>query len=137
MAGSSFGQQFRITTWGESHGPALGVVVDGVPAGLPLTEADIQIFLNRRKPGQSKYTTARAEGDQVEILSGIFEGKTTGAPISTKTSTRKIIPISQKFSDRDMQILLSGKNMESGITEGEVVPPAERPSEGLQPEPLQ
>lgn len=82
MAGSSFGQQFRITTWGESHGPALGVVVDGVPAGLPLTEADIQIFLNRRKPGQSKYTTARAEGDQVEILSGIFEGKTTGAPIS-------------------------------------------------------
>lgn len=82
MAGSSFGQQFRITTWGESHGPALGVVVDGVPAGLPLTEADIQIFLNRRKPGQSKYTTARAEGDQVEVLSGIFEGKTTGAPIS-------------------------------------------------------
>ena len=82
MAGSSFGQQFRITTWGESHGPALGVVIDGVPAGLPITEEDIQRFLNRRKPGQSKYTTARAEGDQVEILSGVFEGKTTGTPIS-------------------------------------------------------
>ena len=82
MAGSSFGQQFRITTWGESHGPALGVVIDGVPAGLPITEEDIQRFLNRRKPGQSKYTTARAEGDQVEILSGVFEEKTTGTPIS-------------------------------------------------------
>lgn len=82
MAGSSFGQQFRITTWGESHGPALGVVIDGVPAGVPIIEEDIQSFLNRRKPGQSKYTTARAEGDQVEILSGVFEGKTTGTPIS-------------------------------------------------------
>lgn len=82
MAGSSFGQQFRITTWGESHGPALGVVIDGVPAGVPIIEEDIQRFLNRRKPGQSKYTTARAEGDQVEILSGVFEGKTTGTPIS-------------------------------------------------------
>lgn len=82
MAGSSFGQQFRITTWGESHGPALGVVIDGVPAGLPITEEDIQRFLNRRRPGQSKYTTARAEGDQVEILSGVFEEKTTGTPIS-------------------------------------------------------
>ena len=82
MAGSSFGQQFRITTWGESHGPALGVVIDGVPAWVPIIEEDIQRFLNRRKPGQSKYTTARAEGDQVEILSGVFEGKTTGTPIS-------------------------------------------------------
>lgn len=82
MAGSSVGQIFRITTWGESHGPALGVVVDGVPAGLALDEEDIQSFLNRRKPGQSKYTTARAEADGVEILSGVFEGKTTGTPIS-------------------------------------------------------
>ncbi len=82
MAGSSFGQLFRITTWGESHGKALGVVVDGVPAGLPLEKEEIQFFLNRRKPGQSKYTTARAEADAVEILSGVFEGKTTGTPIS-------------------------------------------------------
>lgn len=82
MAGSSFGNIFRITTWGESHGKGIGVVVDGCPAGLPLSEEDIQIFLNRRKPGQSKFTTPRKEGDQVEILSGVFEGKTTGTPIS-------------------------------------------------------
>ncbi len=82
MAGSTFGTNFRVTTWGESHGKALGAVVDGCPAGLPLEEADIQAFLDRRKPGQNRYTTARAEGDEVEILSGIFEGKTTGTPIS-------------------------------------------------------
>lgn len=82
MAGSSFGNIFRITTWGESHGRGVGVVVDGCPAGLPLCEEDIQKFLNRRKPGQSKYTTPRKEDDAVEILSGVFEGKTTGTPIS-------------------------------------------------------
>ena len=82
MAGSTFGTNFRMTTWGESHGKAVGVVIDGCPAGLELNEADIQAFLDRRKPGQSKYTTARAEGDEVEILSGVFEGLTTGTPIS-------------------------------------------------------
>lgn len=82
MAGSTYGNIFKITTWGESHGKALGVVVDGCPAGLELNEDDIQKFLNRRKPGQSKYTTQRKEDDKVEILSGIFEGKTTGTPIS-------------------------------------------------------
>ncbi len=82
MAGSTFGRQFRITTWGESHGEGLGVVVDGVPAGFHLTEEDIQFYLNRRKPGQSDFTTPRKEGDIVSILSGVFEGKTTGAPIS-------------------------------------------------------
>lgn len=82
MAGSSFGNIFKITTWGESHGKGIGVVVDGVPAGLSLCEDDIQVFLNRRKPGQSKYTTPRTEDDAVEILSGVFEGKTTGTPIS-------------------------------------------------------
>lgn len=82
MAGSSFGKLFTVTTWGESHGKGIGVVVDGCPAGLPLCEADIQLFLNRRKPGQSKFTTPRKEGDVVEILSGVFEGKTTGTPIS-------------------------------------------------------
>ena len=82
MAGSTFGNLFRITTWGESHGAAIGVVVDGCPAGLPLNEEDIQKYLDRRKPGQSKFTTARSEGDKAEILSGVFEGKTTGTPIS-------------------------------------------------------
>ena len=82
MAGSTLGTIFKITTWGESHGKALGVVVDGCPAGLELDENDIQIFLNRRKPGQSNITTSRKEADQVEILSGVFEGRTTGTPIS-------------------------------------------------------
>lgn len=82
MAGSTFGKIFSITTWGESHGKALGVVVDGCPAGLPLCEEDIQALLDRRKPGQSKYVTQRKESDTVEILSGVFEGKTTGTPIS-------------------------------------------------------
>ena len=82
MAGSTFGKLFRVTTWGESHGKGIGVVVDGCPAGLPLCEDDIQIFLNRRKQGQSKFTTPRKESDTVEILSGVFEGKTTGTPIS-------------------------------------------------------
>lgn len=82
MAGSTFGNRISVTTWGESHGKALGVVIDGFPAGLKLSEEDIQIYLDRRKPGQSKFTTARAEGDEVVILSGVFEGYTTGTPIS-------------------------------------------------------
>lgn len=82
MNKSTYGRHFTVTTWGESHGKALGAVVDGCPAGLPLNEADIQKHLDRRKPGQSRYTTARKEGDQVEILSGVFEGRTTGTPIS-------------------------------------------------------
>lgn len=82
MAGSSYGKLFQITTWGESHGKALGVVIDGCPAGLPLCEADIQVFLDRRKPGKTKISTPRKEADEVEILSGVFEGKTTGTPIS-------------------------------------------------------
>lgn len=81
-AGSTFGTLFRMTTWGESHGKAIGVTVDGCPAGLELCETDIQKLLDRRKPGQSKFTTQRSEGDEVEILSGVFEGKTTGTPIS-------------------------------------------------------
>lgn len=82
MAGSTFGNYIKITTWGESHGKALGVVIDGFPAGLKLSEQDIQLYLDRRKPGQSKFTTARAEGDEVVILSGVFNGVTTGTPIS-------------------------------------------------------
>ena len=94
MAGNTFGKQFRITTWGESHGKALGVVVDGVPAGLPVSEEEIQRFLDRRKPGGSRFSTQRKEADAVQILSGVFEGRATGTPISL------LIPnTSQRSSD--------------------------------------
>jgi chorismate synthase len=82
MASNSFGNLFRFTSWGESHGEAIGCVVDGCPSLIPLSEADIQPYLDKRKPGQSKFTTQRREPDTVKILSGVFEGKTTGAPIS-------------------------------------------------------
>jgi chorismate synthase len=82
MSHNSFGHLFRFTTWGESHGPALGVVVDGVPPRIPLAEEEIQVWLDRRRPGQSRFTTQRREPDRVEILSGTFEGVTTGTPIS-------------------------------------------------------
>jgi chorismate synthase len=81
MAGNSFGQLFRVSTFGESHGPALGAVVDGCPPGLEISEADLQIDLDRRKPGTSRYTTQRREADEVKILAGVFEGKTTGTSI--------------------------------------------------------
>ncbi|MCX7374577.1 MAG: chorismate synthase [Alphaproteobacteria bacterium] len=82
MSHNSFGHLFRMTTWGESHGPAIGCVVDGCPPGITLSEADIQPFLDRRRPGQSKFVTQRQEPDQVRILSGVFEGRTTGTPIA-------------------------------------------------------
>ena len=82
MSHNSFGHLFRFTTWGESHGPAIGCVVDGCPARIPLTEADIQPWLDKRRPGQSKFTTQRQEPDEVRILSGVFEGVTTGTPIA-------------------------------------------------------
>ncbi|MBM9402876.1 chorismate synthase [Gluconacetobacter azotocaptans] len=82
MSHNSFGHLFRVTTWGESHGPAIGCVVDGCPPRLALSAADIQPWLDRRRPGQSKYTTQRQEPDAVEILSGVFEGRTTGTPIA-------------------------------------------------------
>ncbi len=81
MSFNSFGHLFRVTTWGESHGPALGATVDGCPPNVPLDAGMLQIWLDKRKPGQNKYTTQRQEADQVEILSGVFEGKTTGTPI--------------------------------------------------------
>src|SRR4051812_47765127 len=82
MSVNTFGRLLRFTTWGESHGPALGAVVDGCPPGLALTEAGLQPFLDRRRPGQSKFTTQRQEPDAVRILSGVFEGLTTGTPIA-------------------------------------------------------
>ncbi|MDE5909283.1 MAG: chorismate synthase [Lachnospiraceae bacterium] len=94
MAGSTFGTIFKISTWGESHGKALGVVIDGCPAGLKLCEEDIQPYLDRRKPGQTVISTPRKESDQVEILSGVFKGYTTGTPISLL-----VFNTSQKSSD--------------------------------------
>lgn len=94
MAGSTFGNIFKITTWGESHGSGIGVIVDGCPAGLELCETDIQAYLDRRKPGASRYTTQRKESDSIEIMSGIFEGRTTGTPISMLVRNT-----SQKSSD--------------------------------------
>ncbi len=81
MPGNTFGQLFRVTTFGESHGLALGCIIDGCPAGVELSEADLQGDLDRRKPGTSKYVTPRREADEVQILSGVFEGRTTGTPI--------------------------------------------------------
>lgn len=97
MAGSTYGTVFRITTWGESHGKALGVVIDGCPAGLPLGAEDIQRYLDRRKPGSSSITTQRKEEDAVEILSGVFEGRTTGTPISLMV--RNTSQISRDYSE--------------------------------------
>ncbi len=102
MSINTFGRLFRVTTWGESHGPALGAVVDGCPPGIALSEADIQPWLDRRRPGQSRYTTQRREPDRVEILSGIHEGRTTGTPISlmirnTDQRSKDYSEIARKF----------------------------------------
>ncbi len=102
MSSNTFGTLFRFTTFGESHGPALGCVVDGVPPKLPLNEADIQVWLEKRKPGQSKYTTQRREPDEVRILSGVFEGMTTGTPIglmieNVDSRSKDYSEISEKF----------------------------------------
>ena len=97
MPGNSFGRVYRITTWGESHGPAIGVVIDGCPAGLEISEEDIQYELDRRRPGQSRLTTQRKEPDKVEILSGVFEGKTLGTPISLLIKNLDVI--SKSYED--------------------------------------
>ena len=97
MAGSTYGTIFKITTWGESHGKAIGVVIDGCPAGLPLNEAVIQRYLDRRRPGASSITTQRREADAVEILSGVFDGRTTGTPISLLV--RNTSQISKDYSE--------------------------------------
>ncbi len=97
MPGNSFGRLFRITTWGESHGTALGVVIDGCPAGLEISEEDIQHELDRRRPGQSAITTQRKEPDRIEILSGVFQGKTLGTPISLMVKNEDVI--SKSYED--------------------------------------
>ncbi len=102
MSMNSFGHLFRVTTWGESHGPALGAVVDGCPPNIPLDAAMLQVWLDKRKPGQNKFTTQRQEADQVEILSGVFEGRTTGTPIqllirNTDQRSKDYGDIAEKF----------------------------------------
>ncbi|MEM9433603.1 MAG: chorismate synthase [Pseudomonadota bacterium] len=102
MSINSFGRLFQVTTWGESHGPALGATVDGCPPGVPLDEAMLQHWLDKRKPGQNKYTTQRREADAVKILSGVFEGKTTGTPIqlmieNTDQRSKDYSEIAEKF----------------------------------------
>lgn len=102
MSFNTFGHLFRVTTWGESHGPALGATVDGCPPGVPVTANDLQTWLDKRKPGQSRYTTQRREADEVEILSGVFEGVTTGTPIqlmirNTDQRSKDYGDIAEKF----------------------------------------
>ena len=102
MSLNSFGHLFRVTTWGESHGPALGATVDGCPPGVPIDEAGLQYWLDRRKPGQNKFTTQRREADEVEILSGVFEGQTTGTPVqlmirNTDQRSKDYSEIAEKF----------------------------------------
>ncbi|MEL6801460.1 MAG: chorismate synthase [Pseudomonadota bacterium] len=102
MSFNTFGHLFRVTTWGESHGPALGATVDGCPPGVPISAEDIQIWLDKRKPGQNRYTTQRREADAVEILSGVFEGLTTGTPIqlmirNTDQRSKDYGDIAEKF----------------------------------------
>lgn len=135
MSQSTFGKKFTVTTWGESHGKALGAVVDGVPAGLFLTETDIQAYLDRRKPGQSRYTTARNEGDEVEILSGVFEGQTTGTPISMIVRNKDQRShdygnIANTYRPGHADFGLTA-NMVSGTTEAADVPPDVKPSAEL------
>ena len=102
MSHNTFGHLFRVTTWGESHGPAIGCVVDGCPPRIAISEAEIQSYLDKRRPGQSRHTTQRKEADAVKILSGVFEGKTTGAPISlmienTDTRSKDYSDIKDKY----------------------------------------
>ncbi|WP_375263609.1 chorismate synthase [Palleronia sp.] len=102
MSLNTYGHLFRVTTWGESHGPALGATVDGCPPGVPLAPEEIQVWLDKRKPGQNKYTTQRREADEVEILSGVYEGETTGTPIqlmirNTDQRSKDYTEIAEKF----------------------------------------
>lgn len=126
MAGNSIGQHFRVTTFGESHGLALGCVIDGCPPGLELSEADLQVDLDRRRPGTSRYTTQRREPDEVKILSGVFEGQTTGTSIgllieNTDQRSKDYSEIKDKFRPVT-PIILTTKSTVFAITEADTVP---------------
>ena len=129
MSGSSFGTLFRITTWGESHGTAIGVVIDGCPAGLPLCETNIQAFLDRRRPGQSRYTTKRSESDQAG-QPGLLFPFSYAIRISVPGIMEKLLPI----TDRDMPITHSAVNMVFAIIAAAAAHPAGKPSDALLPE---
>ena len=132
MAGNTIGQLFRVTTFGESHGLALGCIVDGVPPGIPLTEAELQHDLDRRRPGTSRYTTQRREPDQVKILSGVFEGVTTGTSIgllieNTDQRSQDYSAI-RTFSVQAMPITPTNKNTVCAIIAAAgALPPAKPP----------
>ena len=121
MSFNTFGKIFRFTTWGESHGPAIGCVIDGCPPNIAISEKDIQKDMDRRRPGQSKFTTQRKESDKVTILSGVFEGKTTGTPISiiiyNEDKNREIMSLLKINLDLDTLIILISKNTGLGILE--------------------
>lgn len=131
MAGNTIGQLFRVTTFGESHGLALGCIVDGVPPGIPLTEADLQHDLDRRRPGTSRYTTQRREPDQVKILSGVFDGVTTGTSIGllieTPISARRTTARLKMFFVRDTRITPMSRNTACAITVAVDVLPRVKP----------
>ena len=114
MSGNTFGTLFAVTNFGESHGPAIGCVIDGCPPGMPLAEADIQADLDRRRPGTSRHVTQRSEPDAVEILSGVYEGKTTGTPIAlliaTPTSAARTTATSPRAFGPAMPITPTGTN---------------------------
>lgn len=131
MAGNTIGQLFRVTTFGESHGLALGCIVDGVPPGIPLTEADLQHDLDRRRPGTSRYTTQRREPDQVKILSGVFDGVTTGTSIgllieNTDQRSQDYSAIKDVFV-RDTRIIPMSRNTACAITVAVDVLPRVKP----------
>ena len=134
MSFNTFGHMFRFTTWGESHGPALGAVVDGCPPGLALSESHIQPFLDARRPGQSRFTTQRQEPDQVRILSGVFEGTTTGTPISlmieTSTSARRTTAMSPRPIARATQTTLTTPNTACATIAGVAAPQHAKPLRG-------
>ena len=135
MSFNTFGKIFRFTTWGESHGPAIGCIIDGCPPNIALSEKDIQKDMNRRRPGNSKFVSQRKESDKIEILSGVFNGKTTGTPISILIAnedkrSRDYESIKNKFRPGHAQILPTLKNMELEITEEAVDNQREKPLRG-------
>lgn len=132
MAGNTIGQLFRVTTFGESHGLALGCIVDGVPPGIPLTEADLQHDLDRRRPGTSRYTTQRREPDQVKILSGVFEGVTTGTSIgllieNTDQRSQDYSAIKDVFRPGHADYTYEQNTVCAFIAAVDVLPPAKPP----------
>ena len=119
MAGNSFGTLFRFTSWGESHGPAVGAVVDGCPPRLPIEAAEIQAELDRRRPGQSDIVTPRKEEDRIEILSGLFEGRTTGTPISLLVRNADQRPVQSVPNSRSCLASVNNRPLRTAVCSAE------------------